>query len=130
MARRRSVSLAAIEQIQTEYLHNPVMSGELVGFLTAIPIYARSLSLYVLGPGAVLREGVEGISERFLEAPEVAEQARGEVRDLVTIARATASRTDTALGRAGRRHQRSANESAIPQGQVDFFVCAARPLRR
>jgi hypothetical protein len=87
-----SVSLAAIEQIQTDYLHTPVMSGELRDLLIDIPIYSQSLSLRLLGPRAVLREGESGISERFLEGHEVAEQARGEVRELVHLARETASR--------------------------------------
>ncbi len=85
-----SVSLAAMERIQTDYLGKPVMLGELTDFLIPIPIYSQSLSLFLLGPGAVLREGESGISERFLLAHEVAEQARGKVRDLVALARKTA----------------------------------------
>jgi hypothetical protein len=86
------VSLAAIEQIQTDYLHDPVMSGELTDLLTAIRTYSRSLSLLVLGPRAVLTEGESGISERLLEAHEVTEQAGGDVRNLVAVAQATATR--------------------------------------
>jgi hypothetical protein len=85
-----SVSLAAIEQIQSDYLRKPVMLRKLTDFLISIPIYSQSQSLLLLGPRAVSREAESGISERFLETHEVAEQARGKVRDLVAIARKTA----------------------------------------
>lgn len=85
-----SVSLAAIEQIQSDYLGKPIMSGELTDFLIEIQTYLSSLSLRLVGPPAVLGEGESGISERFLEAHEVAAQARGKVRDLVALARKTA----------------------------------------